>query len=113
MHAVGPEEADSWFERAGLADLPRISDPSLAHYRAFRLGTTGLKELVDPRVWTRGSACALSHGFGLQPRQLVRQLPGVFLVHGSRVLAEYRHGSPADRPDYLRLIADGTGATIR
>ena len=97
---------------AGLRDLPRVSDLTLEHYRAFGLGTTGLRELVDPHVWVRGSACALSHGFGLQPRRLVRQLPGVFVVRGNRLLAEYRHRSPADRPDYLALVATGSGATM-
>jgi hypothetical protein len=33
----------------------------------------------------------------------MRQLPGVFVVRGNQVLAEYRHRSPADRPDYLAL----------
>lgn len=112
MHAASPGEADPWFERAGLGDLPRISDPGLAHYRAFGLGTTGMGELVNPRVWVRGSACALSHGFGAQPAHLLRQLPGVFVVRGDHVLAAYRHHSPADRPDYLALIAESTGITM-
>jgi len=112
VHAVAPDEADPWFERAGLADLPRISDPSLEHYRAFGLGTTGISELVNPRVWVRGSASALSHGFGAQPGHLIRQLPGVFLVRGGLVLAEHRHRSPSDRPDYLQLIRRVADSTI-
>ena len=112
MHAAPPEEADPWFARAGLGDLPRISDPGLAHYRAFGLGTTGMGEMVNPRVWWRGSACALSHGFGRQPARMLRQLPGAFLIQGSRILAAYRHHSPADRPDYLALIAQSTGITM-
>jgi len=112
VHAATPGEADPWFERAGLGDLPRISDPELAHYRAFGLGRTGAGELVSPRVWARGTACALAHGFGAQPAHLLRQLPGVFVVRGDRVLAAYRHQSPADRPDYLGLIAESTGITM-
>jgi hypothetical protein len=45
--------------------------------------------------------CALSHGFGCQTAAMMRQLPGVFLVQRDRILAEYRHRSPADRPDYV------------
>lgn len=112
MHAARPEEADPWFARAGLDKVVRVSDPGLDHYRAFGLGTTGMGELVNPRVWVRGSACALSHGFGAQPAHLLRQLPGVFVVRGNRVLAAYRHHSPADRPDYLALISESTGATM-
>lgn len=113
VHGVTAEEADPWFARAGLDDVPRLSDPSLAHYKAFGLETTGLAELVNPKVWARGAACALRHGFGVQPPDLIRQLPGVFVVHGPRILAEFRHLSPADRPDYLNLISRAGGVTIR
>ncbi|MGE0460011.1 MAG: hypothetical protein AB7Q16_01445 [Vicinamibacterales bacterium] len=112
MHAVSREEADPWFERAGLGDVPRISDPARAHYRAFGLGRTGPGELVNPRVWARGTACALAHGFGAQPGEMLRQLPGVFVIQGRRVLAAYRHRSPADRPDYLALIAETNRITM-
>jgi len=81
----------------------QVSDPGLDHYRAFSLGRTSAGALVDPVVWARGAMCALSHGFGAQPAGLMRQLPGVFVVRGNQVLAEYRHRSPADRPDYLAL----------
>jgi hypothetical protein len=60
--------------------------------------------LFDPKVWARGAVCALSHGFGGQSPAMMRQLPGVFLVQGERVLSAYRHASPADRPDYLALV---------
>ena len=35
---------------------------------------------------------------------MMRQLPGVFLVQGERVISAYRHASPADRPNYLALV---------
>ena len=103
IHGETQVEADPWFEKYGLRDVVRISDPGLDHYRAFSLGRTGVQALVDPVVWARGAMCALSHGFGAQPADLMRQLPGVFLVRGNEVLAEYRHLSPADRPDYVAL----------
>jgi hypothetical protein len=105
VHMATPEEADPWFERADLGDVLRVSDPEKAHFRAFGLGTTNAGELVNPKIWARGAVCALSHGFGMQPADALRQLPGVFVVHEDRVLAEYRHRSPSDRPDYLALIA--------
>lgn len=104
IHGASPDEADPWFAKYGLTDVVRISDPGLDHYRAFGLGRTGATALVDPVVWARGAVCALSHGFGSQPAELMRQLPGVFVVRGQAVLAEYRHQSPADRPDYVALI---------
>ena len=105
VHGGSPQEAEPWFAKYRLTDVVQISDPGLAHYRAFGLGRTGAHALVDPIVWTRGAVCALAHGFGPQPARLLRQLPGVFVVKGSAVLAEYRHRSPADRPDYAALAA--------
>jgi hypothetical protein len=113
VHGVPVEEADPWFERAGLGDISRVSDPALAHYRAFDLATTGTAALFHLQLWARGAVCALAYGFGQQPAELIRQLPGVFVVHGTRILAEFRHASPSDRPDYLELIRRAASVTIR
>jgi peroxiredoxin len=104
VHGASDDEAAPWFAKYGLSGITRISDPSLDHYRAFGLGRTGVEALVDPRVWTRGAVCAISHGFGGQSAEMMRQLPGVFVLHGDRILAEYRHRSPSDRPDYVALL---------
>jgi hypothetical protein len=103
VHGGSPEEAAPWFAKYGLADVTQISDPGLAHYRAFGLGRTGVQALIDPRVWTRGAICALSHGFSVQTPEMMRQLPGVFIVRNGEIVAEFRHSSPADRPDYVAL----------
>ena len=113
VHAVRAEEADPWFARAGLADVPRVSDPALRHYRAFDLATTGASALLAPALWVRGAVCASRHGFGIQPPNLLRQLSGVFVVCGTGILAEFRHRSPADRPDYLGLISRAGSGTMR
>lgn len=103
VHGASSAEAEPFFEKYRLMDAVGVSDPLLAHYRAFGLGQTGAPALVDPIVWARGAMCALAHGFGAQPAELMRQLPGVFVLQGGRVRAEYRHRSPADRPDYVAL----------
>lgn len=104
VHGGTPAEAAPWFTKYGLGDVTVVSDPTLAHYQAFGLGRTDASALVNPTVWTRGAVCALSHGFGAQTAVMMRQLPGVFVVQGDRILAEYRHRSPADRPDYVSLV---------
>ena len=104
VHGAPPDEAAPWFTKYGLDDVMTISDPALAHYKAFGLGKASAAALIAPAVWARGAVCALSHGFGVQPPAMLRQLPGVFLVQGDRILAEYRHRSNADRPDYLSLV---------
>lgn len=103
VHGGTPAEAAPWFAKYGLDDVTTISDPELAHYRAFGLGRTSATALIDPRVWTRGAACALSHGFGAQTTEMMRQLPGVFVMRGGEIVNEFRHSSPADRPDYVAL----------
>lgn len=110
VHSGTREEAEAWFSKYGMSGATQISDPGLEHYTAFGLGRTGMLSLVDPRVWARGAACARSHGFGPQTATMMRQLPGAFVVQGGDVLASYRHGSPADRPDYVRLVRSGTAA---
>jgi peroxiredoxin len=113
VHAATPAEAEPWFRKYGFNDAAQISDPGLEHFAAFGLGRTGLASLADPRVWVRGASCALTHGFGMQSLRMMRQLPGVFVVQGGNVLASYRHQSPADRPDYLRMVQSGmSGVTI-
>jgi hypothetical protein len=109
VHGGSPNEAAPWFARYGLDDVTQISDPGLAHYRAFGLARTGATALVDPRVWTRGAVCALSHGFGVQTIEMMRQLPGVFVLRNGEVVTQFRHSSPADRPDYLVLARSAAG----
>ena len=104
VHTESAAEADPWFARYGLSDVLHISDPTLEHYRAFGLGRTRATSIIDPLVWVRGASCALSHGFGVQTVEMMRRAPGVFLVQGDRILSEYRHRTPADRPDYVALI---------
>jgi hypothetical protein len=104
VHSEPAVEADPWFEKYGLQDVVRISDPTLAHYRAFGLDRTKATSLVDPLVWVRGASSAWSHGFGAQTVEMMRRAPGVFLVQGDRILSEFRHRSPADRPDYLAIV---------
>ena len=104
VHGGSPDEAAPWFSKYALGDVTVISDPELAHYRAFGLGRTKLQSLLAPGVWTRGAVCALSHGFGVQTAEMMRQLPGVFVIQNGAILREFRHTTPADRPDYLSLV---------
>ena len=104
VHGGAPDEAAPWFSKYALGGVTVISDPGLAHYRAFGLGRTKAQSLVAPRLWTRGAVCALSHGFGVQTMEMMRQLPGVFVIQNGAILREFRHRSPADRPDYLSLV---------
>jgi len=104
VHGGSPFEAAHWFAKHGLDDVMIVSDPDRAHYKAFGLSQVPVASLAHPKAWARGAVCALSHGFGGQTFEMMKQLPGVFLVQQDHVLAEYRHRSPADRPDYVSLV---------
>ena len=106
VHMQPPAEATEWFERYGMGDVPRFSDPEHRLYRAFELGEGSLFALAHPRVWGRWVRTALGRGAGLQGPHW-RQLTGMFLVDGERVLAEIRHKNSAARPDYLSFVQQG------
>jgi peroxiredoxin len=94
-------------ERAGLADLARISDPERKLYASFGLSRGTLGQLFGSRVWSRGFRAGVidRHGVG----GLVGdgfQMPGVFLVRDGRVIAGHVHEHAADRPDYCAIASD-------
>lgn len=99
-------EADSRAirERFPFHDSVIIHDPDRLLHRALRLKRGNLWQTFAPRTWLRGfqSAIIKRHGFGAPVGDL-RQMPGVFLIHRGQILREFRHRSPADRPDYLAL----------
>jgi hypothetical protein len=104
IHTESADDAAPWFAKYGLRDVTRISDPGRVLYRAFGLDRTSATAIVDPSVWVRGAACAVQHGFGVQDYETMRRQPGVFVIAGDRVLAAFRHRTPADRPDYRSLV---------
>lgn len=101
VHLGTEEEAKRHVAGSGVEDIPRFSDPTGQLYRQFSLGRGGLRQLLSPKVWRRWFSSAWRHGFGRQKDS--RQMPGVFLVQGGRILREFRHRTPADRPDYVAL----------
>jgi hypothetical protein len=107
-----PAEAASWFDRYGLSDVPRFSDPERSLYRAFELREASLAELAHPRVWWRWLQTTRLRGAGWQGRE-ARQLTGVFLVQRDRLLLAVRHANSAARPDYLGLVQSALNTTLQ
>jgi AhpC/TSA antioxidant enzyme len=93
-----------------------VSDPELAGYRAFGLGSAGWRSLLRPRVVARYAGLMLR---GYRPRATegdVHQLGGDFVIDARRRLV-YVHRSvdPADRPpvdDLVRALATGGRAAV-
>lgn len=99
-----PSEAAAFFADYGLDDVPAISDPEQQLYRQFEVARGRAGQFLGPAVWWRGLVCTLKEGhLPGRPQGDLSQLAGVFLVRNGEVVREFRHGSSADRPDYVAL----------
>lgn len=104
VHMGAESSAAATFQRAGLGDVARVSDPQRTLYRALGLRRGTFTQLFGARMLKRGAAA----GFAAchWPGKLVGdgfQMPGVFVVRNGVVLRAYRHRDAADRPDYQQL----------
>ncbi len=103
VHLAEQEEAQAYFEKAGLQEEHRISDPNGIMYSAFGLD----RESFNPQTgWrfrlqrltsllpVKGTAAILGSG---------SQMPGIFLINEGEIVKSYRQGPAAKRPDYVSL----------
>lgn len=103
VHMAPPLAATLLLQKYGLEDLHRFSDPQCELYRAFRLERAAPSQLVGPQIWWRGmQAVVQGHGFGPIAGDAFR-MPGVFVLDRGEIVAEFRHASAADRPDYVNI----------
>jgi peroxiredoxin len=103
---LGDENSDAVevFERYGLENLPRISDPTCRLYRQFGLDLGGFSELFGLRVWLRSFIYGVINGHGIGAiRGNSFQMPGVYLYHCGIILDGFRHEAASGRPNYLEL----------
>jgi peroxiredoxin len=107
VHMGREVAAQSILEKYGLGEIPRVSDPKLALYRAFGLERGSVGQLFGPKIWIRGFQAGLlgKHGLGKAEGDAT-QMPGVFLVFHGEILKSYRHQSAADRPNYVALVSE-------
>ncbi|MFN6203013.1 MAG: AhpC/TSA family protein [Acidobacteriota bacterium] len=108
IHMGSEAEARPFFARWGDAEIARFSDPEARLYREFGLRRMSIGEIFNLSnwltVWKRGFEAAIIRrfGFGVPVGDPLR-MPSAFLVHQGRIVREYRHQTPADRPDYESL----------
>lgn len=100
-----PELMRPLLEKQGLADIEQFSDPDRRMYEAFQLHKASFLKLFGLKTFVRGFQAAITggHGFGGVTSD-VYQMPGAFLVHQGRIIREFRHEAPSDRPDYCELL---------
>ena len=105
VHLAEEEQAKKYFEKAGLQDEHRISDPNGIMYNAFNLERADFGQVLGWRSWFRGIGATLKgHGSGLVMGDGFR-MPGVFLINEGEIIKSYRHAHSSDRPDYISLAS--------
>ncbi len=105
VHMGEDEKTRYLFERYRLEDIPRISDPEAALYRALGLERASLMHVYGPGMWRYTVQSILLDGHGMG--QIVGdrfQMPGVFLIHQGTVVSGFRHQRISDHPDYMGMI---------
>lgn len=110
VHLGTESQAQPLFERYGLGDVTRVSDPQARLYRSLGLSRGSIGQLFGLQSWTRGLRAAIlrRHGVGKLARDGF-QMPRAFVVRDERVERAFVHQYSSDRPDYARL-ATGEGS---
>ena len=107
VHLGTPERARAFFEKAGLGDVERVSDPTASIYQApvfHLLKTTAITEFFAVRhLISSLKRQVLKHGMSSAGKEDATQLPGVFFLKDRRITKAFRHKGLADRPDYVRF----------
>jgi hypothetical protein len=106
VHMSPPMLATQLFAKADLDDIHRFSDRDCVLYDAFGLERGSFRQLLGPKVWSRGFVAGILRGYGAGP--IVGdgfRLPGVFLLSDGQIVAEYRAQRASDRPDYIALAS--------
>jgi len=97
-----PHEGDAFFgavwpEARAVADIPR------RFYNAFGIERGGMREMFGPAVWACGvRATAKGHTIGMKTGD-PWTMPGLFLVHESRILWQHDFKHAGDHPDFYQI----------
>ena len=108
VHMATPERARPLFERFGIPQVERVSDPKLVLYQSkvFRLLKTDvIPDYFGPAqvaTWLQRSLWRYGTG-GASKTEDTKQLPGVFVLRNRSITKGFRHKKWSDRPDYVRL----------
>lgn len=106
IHMGDEMEAQTYFEKYGLEDESRISDPHCELYRTFSLERAKFGQVFGLSSWWRGFWVGIVEGKGIG--KLVGdgfRMPGVFVIHKDRILHSQIQKKAASRPDYEQIAA--------
>lgn len=97
-------EAEMFFARWRLHDVPRISDPRQEVYERFGLKRGTLSQVAGVGIWWPGLKAIFSGNFVGKPVGDVFQLPGTFIVHQGKVEQSFRADDSASHADFAEMV---------
>ncbi|MFT4514251.1 MAG: hypothetical protein ACI89X_002747 [Planctomycetota bacterium] len=103
VHRSTTDTAETFFA-ARAPDARAIADPDGTLFAAFALPLGSLMQILGPATWWRGLRALLKGNSIGMPAGNERQMPGAFLVHGRKVLWQYRPRHSADHPNLTDVM---------
>jgi peroxiredoxin len=106
VHMATEAVAEDYFKTFNLGGVLHVSDPECKFYQEFGLVKATSSQLMGLKNWVRGFEVSVGKGIEVSIRNIgdAFQMPGVFVVKEGKIEESFIHKSPADRPDYERLI---------
>ncbi len=106
VHMATDEVAEDYFKNFNLTGSTHISDPQCQLYQNFGLLKATSSQLMGLKNWVRGFEVSIGKGIEVSIRNIgdAFQMPGIFVIKGGCIQDSFIHKSPADRPDYERLV---------
>jgi hypothetical protein len=98
-------EAEMFFARWRLHDVPRISDPERDVYKRFGLARGSTWQVLGPSAVWRGFSAFVRGNLPGVPQGDVFQLPGAFLVEDGQIVRGFRAKSSGEQANFDELLA--------
>ena len=111
VHMIDDDaEAEMFFARYRLHDVPRINDSQQSVYRLFGLKRGSISEVMGVGVWWQGFKSIFMRGHvpGI-PKGDIFQLPGAFLVEDGQIVREFKSRNSVEHPDYVEFAKAQAG----
>lgn len=103
VHMSEEPKAQEFFNRYGVANCSRISDPEKVLYHQFGLERGNLMQLFGPQTMVRGIQAFLKGARIGRIQGDGFQMPGAFLIYRGEVVKSFIHGFAGDLPDYISM----------
>ena len=105
VHPGEEEQAQAFFQKAGLQEEHRISDPNGIMYNAFGLEKAAFPGKTGGRFWIQRLASLLPVPAANTLMGSGAQMPGIFLINEGEIVKSYRRGQATERPDFVSLAS--------